>query len=253
MSRRWHRPALWSWLLLAAAVAAFVALGRWQLQRGAQKEQLLAAFAAAERAPPRPFATLKGSLSLSDTQLSPFDSSLPANTLSGPNQLTGTATGSATRRLGQFELTGTLTGERFIKGPTTLADLSTIDNSDQSFWMGQASLRTGLDFTDVAATHTQVAGLDHTSVLAAAELAFGLLAIAAAVVPGGSRGLMALLGLVGLGFGIVVLADSPSLHDTFGVHDGNGFLYVAFGIVLLLAAALPVYGTDRRTSHTMVR
>jgi hypothetical protein len=93
------------------------------------------------------FTTLKGSLSLSDTQLSPFDSSLPANTLSGPNQLTGTATGSATRRLGQFELTGTLTGERFIKGPTTLADLSTIDNSDQSFWMGQASLRTGLDFT----------------------------------------------------------------------------------------------------------
>ena len=66
MSRRWHRPALWSWLLLAAAVAAFVALGRWQLQRGAQKEQLLAAFAAAERAPPRPFATLEGSLSPAD-------------------------------------------------------------------------------------------------------------------------------------------------------------------------------------------
>ena len=93
------------------------------------------------------FTTLKGSLSLSDTQLSPFDASLPANTLSGPNELTGTATGSATRRFGQFDVTGTLTGERFIKGPTTLADLSTIDNSDQSYWMGQASLRTGLEFT----------------------------------------------------------------------------------------------------------
>jgi cytochrome oxidase assembly protein ShyY1 len=66
VSRSWHRPAAWSWLLLAAGVAAFLALGRWQLQRGAEKEQLLAAFAAAERATPRPFATLGATLSPAD-------------------------------------------------------------------------------------------------------------------------------------------------------------------------------------------
>ena len=92
---------------------------------------------------------LKGSFDLSVTQGSPFDSnsSLPTNTAIAPREFTGTATGSAARKLGKFTLTGTLTGERFIEGPTTLTDTSTVDNTDQSFWLGTATLRSALDFT----------------------------------------------------------------------------------------------------------
>jgi hypothetical protein len=92
---------------------------------------------------------LKGSLDLSVTQASPFDSSasLPTDTTIAPREFTGTATGSAARKLGKFTLTGTLTGERFIEGPTTLNDSTIIDNTDQSFWLGTATLRTALDVT----------------------------------------------------------------------------------------------------------
>ena len=58
MIRRWHRPSLLAWLLLAIGLAAFVSLGRWQLQRAADKEQLLAAYAHAENEAPRPFAAV---------------------------------------------------------------------------------------------------------------------------------------------------------------------------------------------------
>jgi len=93
------------------------------------------------------FTTLKGSIEVSTIQLSPFDSSLPADTAVTPRETTGTATGSATRKLGQFDFTGTLTGTRFVEGPTTLADSSIVDNSDQSYWLGTATLRTGFEFT----------------------------------------------------------------------------------------------------------
>ncbi|MFN0090709.1 MAG: hypothetical protein ACKVWR_10645 [Acidimicrobiales bacterium] len=111
---------------------------------------------------------------------------------------------------------------------------------------GIALARTGLDFSDVAETHVDVAGLHHTSVLGAVSLVFGLVTIGAAVVPGGLRALMALLGLAALGFGIVVLADSASLHDVFGVHEENGWLYGAYGVVLLIGAALPANSRVRQ-------
>lgn len=55
MLRRWHTPSLLAWLLLALGLAAFTSLGAWQWSRAAQKQALLAAFADAERAAPRPF------------------------------------------------------------------------------------------------------------------------------------------------------------------------------------------------------
>lgn len=47
MTRRWHRPSWFAWLLLAAGLALFLNLARWQLDRAGEKEQLLASFAAA--------------------------------------------------------------------------------------------------------------------------------------------------------------------------------------------------------------
>jgi cytochrome oxidase assembly protein ShyY1 len=55
MLRRWHTPSLLAWALLALGLVAFTSLGTWQWSRAAQKETLLAAFADAEHAPPRPF------------------------------------------------------------------------------------------------------------------------------------------------------------------------------------------------------
>jgi cytochrome oxidase assembly protein ShyY1 len=47
MTRRWHRPSWFAWLLLVAGLALFLNLARWQLGRAAEKDQLLASFAAA--------------------------------------------------------------------------------------------------------------------------------------------------------------------------------------------------------------
>lgn len=90
---------------------------------------------------------LKGAIDLSTVTLSPFDSSLPSNTAIPPRDSTATVTGSAERKLGQFDFTGTLAGTRFTEGPTTLDDASVVDNSDQSYWQGTATLRTGFEFT----------------------------------------------------------------------------------------------------------
>lgn len=47
MTRRWHRPSWFAWLLLLVGLAFFLNLARWQLHRADEKEQLLASFAAA--------------------------------------------------------------------------------------------------------------------------------------------------------------------------------------------------------------
>ncbi len=44
-SRRWHHPRAFAWILVIAGVAVFTGLGHWQINRKAEKEQLLAAFA----------------------------------------------------------------------------------------------------------------------------------------------------------------------------------------------------------------
>lgn len=92
---------------------------------------------------------LKGSLALDLTQLKNTDNLLPAGTLTGPLEFTGTAEGSATRRFGRFDLTGTLTGTRFIEGPTTLSDHTHVSNTHQSYWQGVGALRLGFELTPV--------------------------------------------------------------------------------------------------------
>src|SRR4051812_49214082 len=90
---------------------------------------------------------LNGGLDLSMTQASPHDPSLPAKTPEAPRPFSRTATGAGTRKFGLFDATGTLTGKRFLEGPTTLLDHSTIDNSDQNYWLGSGDLRIGYEMT----------------------------------------------------------------------------------------------------------
>ncbi len=47
VDRRWHTPRAFAVLLAVIGVAAFVWLGRWQVHRATEKEQLFAAYAGA--------------------------------------------------------------------------------------------------------------------------------------------------------------------------------------------------------------
>ncbi len=91
--------------------------------------------------------TLDGAVRAGLTQARPDASDLPANTLTAPLVFDGTARGSVRQTLGKLVLTGTLDGQRRLKGETTLDDLSTIDNADRSFWAGGATLRVGYELT----------------------------------------------------------------------------------------------------------
>src|SRR4051794_3760583 len=74
--------------------------------------------------------------------------------------------------------------------------------------LGVATLaKTGLTANQFTDTHVNVLGFGHTGVLGIIELVFGLLMIMAGAVPGAGRGLMAFLGTVALGFGVVVLVQ----------------------------------------------
>jgi surfeit locus 1 family protein len=54
----WRRPVWWTVALTVAAMALFVRLGMWQLDRAAFKDALLRRYAAAATAPVQPFATV---------------------------------------------------------------------------------------------------------------------------------------------------------------------------------------------------
>jgi surfeit locus 1 family protein len=58
-SRRWHRPSWFALALTVFGVAAFTALGLWQLDRAGQKERLLAAFRAAPQTAPVDFGSVR--------------------------------------------------------------------------------------------------------------------------------------------------------------------------------------------------
>jgi hypothetical protein len=119
---------------------------------------------------------------------------------------------------------------------------------------GIALARTGLDLNDVHDPHRVVGWGDwhHTPLLALIELGFGVLMIVTAVVPGAWRAMMGLLSAIALGFGIFVVADAmpTRLHTWLGVHDANGWLYVALGAIGLVATMFsPVIWRSRTATR----
>jgi hypothetical protein len=72
-------------------------------------------------------------------------------TLAGGSSLSrvldGTIRSSVTQDFDKIDLKLTLDGRRLAKGPTTLDDLSTIDNANESYWEGGATLRVGYEIT----------------------------------------------------------------------------------------------------------
>ncbi len=86
------------------------------------------------------------------TQLSPFDSTLPANTAIAPQVFAGDATATLARQFGKVSVA--LRGElsRDSSGPTTLTDMSVIDNSGDNNWVAGTGLRLGYQLTPILTT-----------------------------------------------------------------------------------------------------
>jgi hypothetical protein len=116
-----------------------------------------------------------------------------------------------------------------------------------------ALARTGFDTDHIYSPKAEAWSFTHSPLFALIQVGFGVLLILAAVVPGGARAFMALLGAVAVSFGLVVLLeDTPNrLNNWLGVEDRNGVFYLVVGGVLLLAAiASPVF-TRKSRSHVV--
>ncbi len=100
-------------------------------------------------------------------------------------------------------------------------------------------------FGDVTA-HIEVGGFHHTSLLGLIEIGLGLLLLAMAAIPGVERSGLVFVGALALAFGIVVVVQGEAFHGVLGTHANNGWLYVLFGGILLIAALLaPMIFQDR--------
>ncbi len=117
-----------------------------------------------------------------------------------------------------------------------------------------ALLRIGIDTQNLFAPNRSVLGLHHTPTLAIGELAFGILLVGAGMSRLFGRAFMALLGIAASAFGVVVLAGvwHSQLRHWTAVHDNNGWVSLATGIITFGAATLlPTVTTRRvRTEHT---
>ncbi|HEY8216496.1 MAG TPA: hypothetical protein VIH82_05130 [Acidimicrobiia bacterium] len=105
---------------------------------------------------------------------------------------------------------------------------------------------TGLDLGHIDFPHDVTLGFHTTPLLALIEIAWGALMVIAALRPVAGRALMVLLGTAASVFGVLILLDAwqHRFHDWFGVHDDNGWLILAAGVVTLLASfVLPVITT----------
>ncbi len=119
--------------------------------------------------------------------------------------------------------------------------------------LGVASLvRTGFPTDHLDRPQALVWHLPHSPLLGAIDVAFGALLLLASVVPGGVRSLMTFLGVVALGFGLVVVLDiaTSDTHRWLGVTHRNGWLYVAVGAVVLVASFFaPVFFGRTHSVH----
>lgn len=95
--------------------------------------------------------SLRGQLTQADHDAS----GLPANTLYAPLVFDGAAQASVTQDFGRIDGKLTLDGDRRLLTRTVLDDLSTIDNTDKSYWRGGATLRLGYELTPLISTFAE--------------------------------------------------------------------------------------------------
>jgi peptidoglycan/LPS O-acetylase OafA/YrhL len=112
---------------------------------------------------------------------------------------------------------------------------------------GVALARSGVDFKNVPATHSTVAGLHFTSMSALIQLVAGVFLLAGGAYPDTAKASMAFWGAILLAFGLVVAIDSVPFFNMWGYTKSNGVFYAVIGGVVLVAAAVsPIIFSRRR-------
>jgi hypothetical protein len=112
---------------------------------------------------------------------------------------------------------------------------------------GVALARSGVNFSNVPATHSTVGGLHYTSMSALIQLVAGVFLLAGGAYPDTAKASMAFWGAVLLAFGLVVAIDPVPFFNLWGYTRSNGVFYAVIGGVILLAAAIsPIIFTRQR-------
>jgi hypothetical protein len=103
-----------------------------------------------------------------------------------------------------------------------------------------ALTKTGLDLGHLKHPHDTFAHFHHTPFLGLIEVAFGALLLVSGFQPVVGRSIMVVLGGASATLGAFLIVDlwPRTLHRWLGAHDRNGYLFIAVGAVLLLAAFL---------------
>ncbi|HUG74964.1 MAG TPA: hypothetical protein VMM81_04745 [Acidimicrobiia bacterium] len=110
-----------------------------------------------------------------------------------------------------------------------------------------ALLRGGVE-TMTSPTST-VLGFVHTPLMAIISVLLGAVFISAAASALGVRGTLKFLGLISLGFGLVVAIEPGATTAWFGGSRALGVLYMVIGVVSLIAGwASPTITSHQRTS-----
>ncbi len=118
---------------------------------------------------------------------------------------------------------------------------------------GVALARGGVNFSDIPATISTVAGMHYTCLSALVQLVAGVILIGCCVHPDTAKSAMVVYGVVMLAFGLIIAIDPSGFVGDWNANEGNGVLYIILGVILLLAAALsPIFFSRSRTveEHT---
>ena len=102
---------------------------------------------------------------------------------------------------------------------------------------GVALARTGIDTGHMFAL-TSVGGLTITTLMGALAIVFGLAMLLVGAMPGASRFGMVTLGVISLGFGIIVAIQPTSFSHDLGITSSGAWLFIATGAISVLAAML---------------
>jgi len=119
---------------------------------------------------------------------------------------------------------------------------------------GVALARGGINFSAIPTTHSTVAGLHFTCLSALIQLIVGVILIGASAYGPAVKESMAVMGVLLLGFGLIVAIDPTAFYNDWGYTAANGVFYAIVGAILLLAAALsPVFfSSRRRATHSQM-
>ena len=115
---------------------------------------------------------------------------------------------------------------------------------------GIALARTGIN-SHITSEHVSVAGSIQTQLMGYIELVYGALLLAIGSIPGAGRAGMSFLGILGVVFGIVVVAQPSTFYHSLGIGSGYGIFLIIQGAILAITAMVsPIYwGFSRRSGY----